>query len=127
MTLEVASRLIQDATAAKLAGHQQKIAAHRQKLAQTVLGTEALAQVSEGFHIWLPLPDGWRADVFCADCARLGVRVNEGRSFALKAGDAPEAIRICISHEPDEERLRRGLEAIDSVLRQKPSGSSMTI
>ncbi len=70
----------------------------------------------------MPLPDGWRANVFCAECARLGVRISEGRSFAVNAGDAPEAIRLCVSHEASEERLQRGLEIVAGVLRQKPTG-----
>ncbi len=127
MTLEVASRLIEDGTATKLTEHQQRTAIHRQQLVQLALGTDAIKQVSDGFHVWLPLPDGWRADVFCADCARLGVRVSEGRSFAMNAGDAPEAIRICVSHESSEKRLQQGLEVIAGVLQQKPSGSSLSM
>ena len=127
MTLEVASRLIEDGSAAKLTEHQRRAAIHRQQLAQTSLGVDVIEHASDGFHIWLPLPDGWRADVFSTDCARLGVQVSEGRSFAVNAGDAPEAIRICVSHEPNEDRLQRGLEMIAGVLQQKPSGSSLTI
>ena len=127
ITLEVASRLIQDGTAAKLTEHQQRAAIHRQQLAQGLLGADSVKQLSDGFHIWLPLPDGWRADVFSAECARLGVLVSEGRSFAMNAADAPETIRICVSHEPNEARLQQGLEILASVLHQKPSESSLTI
>lgn len=127
MTLEVASRLIKDGRAAKLTEHQQRTAMHRQQIVQRVLGADAIPDVSEGFHVWMPLPEGWRADVFSAECARLGVRVSEGRSFAMNVGDAPEAIRICVSHEPNEDRLKRGLAMISSVLQQKPSGTSLVI
>lgn len=127
MTLEVASRLIGDGTAAKLTEHQRRAATRRQQLVQRCLGADAAAQVPEGFHAWIALPAGWRADAFTAECARSGVRVSEGRSFAMNAGDAPEAIRICVSHEANEERLRRGLEIVAGVLRQKPTGSSLVI
>ncbi len=131
MALEVASRLIRDGTAAKLAEVQQRTASHRQQIVQCALGgIEAVQQGADGFHVWVPLPDGWRADAFGAECARLGgVRVSEGRSFAMNAGDAPEAVRICISHEPHEDRLRKGgLEIVSGgVLQQIPSGSSMVI
>ncbi|WP_170405160.1 hypothetical protein [Ruegeria arenilitoris] len=127
MTLEVATRLIENGSAAKLTNVQQRTAIHRQQLVQRALGAEAVQQVTDGFHVWLQLPDGWRADVFNAECARLGVYVSEGCSFALNAGDAPEAVRICVSHESQEDRLRQGLEIIAGVLRQKPSGSSMVI
>jgi len=127
MTLEVASRLIKDGIADELTGQQRRTATHRQQRARSMLGADAVPEVSEGFHTWVPLPDGWRADVFCAECARLGVRISEGRSFAINAGDAPEAVRLCVSHEANEERLQRGLEIVAGVLRQKPTWSSMVI
>ncbi|MEP4039059.1 PLP-dependent aminotransferase family protein [Pseudophaeobacter sp.] len=127
LTLEVASRLIEDGTAAKLADQQQRVAKLRQQLAQRVLGADAIPNLSDGFHLWLPLPEGWRADVFRAECASLNVQVSEGRSFAVNAGDAPEAIRLCVSHEANEERLQLGLETVAGVLRQKPNGFSMVI
>jgi len=127
LTLEVASRLIRDGTAAKLTEDQQRTALHRQQLVRRALGGDAIPDGSEGFHVWMPLPDGWRADAFCAECARLGVRVSEGRSFVMNVGDAPDAIRMCVSHEPNEERLKRGLAIISGVLQQKPSGPSLMI
>lgn len=127
MTLEVASRLIGDGTAAKLTEFQQRTAKRRHKLVRQILGTHVQQTEPDGFHIWLPLPDGWRADVFKAECARRDVLVSEGRSFAINAGDAPEAIRICISHEPQEDRFFQALEVIAGVLNQKPSSSLMAI
>lgn len=127
LTLEVASQLIMDGTAAELAGQQQRIARQRQQLAQGILGVVAIPKLADGFHAWVSLPEGWRADVFSSECARLGVLVSEARSFAMNASDAPEAVRLCVSHEANEERLQRGLEIVASVLRQKPSLSSMVI
>lgn len=127
LTLEVASRLIADGTAAEMTGQQQRIAGHRLQLMRRSLGAVAPLKSSDGFHVWLKLPQGWRADVFSAECARLGVRVSEARSFAMIASDAPEAIRLCIGHEPNEERLQRGLDVVAGVLQQKPSGASMVI
>ncbi len=127
LTLEVASRLIKDGTAAEMADQQQRITKHRQQLVQNILGNAAVPKLSDGFHVWMTLPEGWRADVFSSECARLGVRVSEARSFAMNANDAPEAIRLCVSHEANEERLQCGLEIVAGVLRQKPSGSPMVI
>lgn len=127
LTLEIASRLIADGTAAEMTGQQQRIARHRQQLVRRSLGAAAPLEPSDGFHVWLTLPQGWRADVFSAECARLDVRVSEARSFAMNAHDAPEAVRLCVSHEPDEKRLQRGLEVVAAVLRQKPGGASMVI
>lgn len=127
LTLEVASRLITDGTAFKLTDQQRRAAQRRQELVQLTLGSQSIASIPEGFHAWIALPDGWRADAFRAECARLGVQISEGRSFAVRANAAPEAIRICVSHEASEDRLLQGLEILAGVLQQKPGGSSMTI
>ena len=127
VTLEIARRLIEDGTAVNLTEQQQRMAAQRQQLAQLSFGREAMPQKSDGFHIWMPLPEGWRADVFTAECRRQGVQVSEGRSFAMNAADAPEAVRLCVSHEANESRLQQGLEIVSRVLRQKPSEALMLI
>lgn len=127
LTLEVASRLIADGTALSLAASQKRVANHRQGLVRQILDLPPAADAMDGFHVWLPLPEGWRADVFRAECARAGVLVSEARSFAMHAGDAPEAVRICISHEASEDRLRRGLEIVAAVLQQKPGGLPLVL
>lgn len=127
MPLEVASRLIKDGTAARLAEQQRQTASRRQQLVQRALGMDTAKQFPDGFHFWLPLPEGWRADVFRSECARMGVHISEGRSFAMNAADAPEAIRLCVSHEPGEQRLIQGLDVIAAVLRQKPCGTPLTL
>ena len=126
-TLEIACRLIMDGTALKLAQMQRQTALRRQQIACDIVGTAFLETPGDGFHIWLRLPEGWRADVFCAECARLGVLINEGRSFAAEAQAAPESIRICISHDLSEDRLRQGLEVIANVLQMLPSQCSAMI
>ncbi|MEM7529518.1 MAG: PLP-dependent aminotransferase family protein [Pseudomonadota bacterium] len=124
LNAEVAARLIEDGTAGRLAGEQRAAAAHRQRLVRAILDTNDIAADPHGLHVWLRLPDDWRADTFKAQCQREGVLVSEGRSFAVKAKDAPEAIRLCLSHEPDHARLERGLETIAHLL-QVPSIQAM--
>ncbi|MCP5082226.1 MAG: PLP-dependent aminotransferase family protein [Alphaproteobacteria bacterium] len=127
MTLEVAARLILDGTAAELATRQSKAAEHRQSLARSILGHMDFTADDHGFHLWMPLSDDWRADIFRAQCARHGVLVSEGRGFAAQASDAPEAVRVCLSHEADETRLERGLQTVANVLRLAPSRSALEI
>ncbi|TQV82204.1 PLP-dependent aminotransferase family protein [Denitrobaculum tricleocarpae] len=127
MTLEVAARLIRDGTAARLTAQQRAAAERRQSLARSILGHVEFAADPQGFHVWMPLPGAWRADTFRAHCARHDVLVSEGRSFAARVSDAPEAIRICLSHEADEIRLKRGLQTIANLLRLAPSESALEI
>lgn len=127
MTLDVAARLIRDGTAVALTDQQRHAAACRQSWARSILDHVTFTADPHGFHVWMPLPAPWRADTFRAQCARHGVLVSEGRSFAANPGNAPEAVRICLSHEADEMRLRQGLKTVSNLLRLAPSGSAMEI
>ncbi len=127
ITLEIAARLIDDRTAVKLTEHQRRAAQQRQAWAKSILGHVDYVADPHGFHLWMPLPDGWKADAFRAQCAGQGVLVSEGRSFALQPGDAPEAIRLCLSHEADEARLQRGLQTMANLLRLPPGASALVL
>ena len=127
MTLEVARRLIEEGTTTRLTEQQQRVAAARQSIALRLIGADVMPQRSDGFHIWMRLPDGWRADIFASECRRQGAHVSDARSFAMNSGDAPDAVRICISHEASEARLRDGLTIVSNVLHQIPSRSLISI
>ncbi|MEO1193859.1 MAG: PLP-dependent aminotransferase family protein [Pseudomonadota bacterium] len=127
MTLEVASRLIAEGTAEGLTAQQLRLARQRKDLARALLGGEAVAGQEDGYHLWLPLPEGWRADVVAAECLRQGLRITEGRSFAPDPATAPEAIRLCVSHEASESRVMEGLTILSAVLAAQPGRSSLII
>ena len=127
MTLEVAARLIRDGTAEKLTAQQREGAKSRQILARSILGSVDFKADPHGFHLWMSLPDDWQADTFRVKCARLGVLVSEGRIFAACASEAPEAVRVCLSHEVDEARLKQGLRTIANLLRFAPSKAALEI
>ena len=116
VTLEIASRLIDDGTVATISRQQRDTAHRRQKLARSILGDADFDADGHGMHIWLHLPDGWRADTFGAHCARNGVLIAEAHRFAPEIASAPEAVRLCLSHEVDEKRLEAGLRTIAGIL-----------
>jgi len=136
-TVEVAARLIRDGTAAALTIQQRNAAQYRQGRARVILDSAGLDRAGpdsagfvadpSGFHIWMPLPQDWRADTFVAQCARHGVLVSEGRMFATSADDAPEAVRLCLSHEASEERVEQGLQTVANLLRLAPSEAMLEI
>lgn len=127
LNAEIAARLIDDGSTERLASEQRAAAAYRQRLARAMLGVHDIATDPSGLHLWLKLPGTWRSDTFKARCQRAGVLVSEGRSFAARAADAPEAIRICLSHEPCRARLQRGLQAVANILQLAPSNSLMEL
>ncbi len=127
MTMEVAARLINDGTAAQLTRQQRAAAENRQSLAKSILTDIEFIADPQGFHLWIPLPEDWRADTFQAQCASHGVLVNEGRSFAPRAADAPEAIRVCLSHEADETRVEQGLRTLANLIQLPPSQAAIEL
>ncbi len=127
LTMEVAARLISDGAAAQLAIQQRVVAEQRQFLAATILADIDYFADPQGFHLWIPLPKNWRADTFRTQCANHGLLVSEGRSFAFRARDAPEAIRVCLSHEVDEVRVEQGLRTLVNLIQLPPNQFAIEI
>ncbi|MCG8494176.1 MAG: PLP-dependent aminotransferase family protein [Sneathiellales bacterium] len=118
LNLEIATRLILEGTARELSHQQSMLAARRQRLARSVLGEIPYKADPHGFHLWLPLGDEIKADVFRSQCSQMGVLVSEARHFTAHHGKAREAIRICLSHEIEEARVRQGLEKINYLFHE---------
>lgn len=114
---ELATRFLQDGTAAGLGERQRAHAARRQALACEILAGHEYAADPHGMHLWLPLPETWSEASFAAAARQKGVLVQTARAFAA-APRCPDAIRLCLSHEPSEERVARGLRIVAELLRQ---------
>ncbi len=127
LTVEVASRLILAGEAEVLIEAHRTHAANRQRLARSALAGHRIVGDPHGLHLWLPLPSGWQADAFRLAAQKKGVLVSEAREFAVDPGQAPdEAVRLCLSHEPDQERVQRGLRILEQLLKA-PAARSLTV
>ncbi len=121
MTAEVTSRLILDGEAEALIKAQRANAVSRQRLARSALKVHQTIADTHGLHLWLTLPKGWQAEAFRLVAEKNGVLVSEARAFAVDQSQAPEeAIRLCLSHEPDPERVWRGLNTVSRLLETPP-------
>jgi DNA-binding transcriptional MocR family regulator len=115
---EIASIWIEEGTAQRLNDYQRSEAQLRQRMAQRILGAHRPRADPFGFHLWLPLPAHWRADAFRVAAERQGVKVLAGETFAVEQTTAPQAIRLCLSHEATRERVTRGLKIIAALLNE---------
>lgn len=113
---EIACRWIEDGTAERLNEFQRSEAMARQAMARELLPEACLHADLCGFHVWLTLPPEWHADVFRMEAERRGVKVMVGGAFAIRPGEAPNALRLCLSHERDRQRVRQGLEIVADLL-----------
>jgi len=68
------------------------------------------------FHIWLQLPEPWRASDFEARLAEKGVAVLSSEPFAVGRFAVPQAIRICVTGPVDFDDVVKGLEIIRDEL-----------
>jgi len=86
---------------------------------------EAVSQILSGyqfkmlqgsFHVWLQLPEAWRASDFEARLSEKGVAVLSAEPFAVGRFAVPQAVRICISGPVKFEDVVKGLELIRDEL-----------
>ncbi|MCP4008833.1 MAG: PLP-dependent aminotransferase family protein [Proteobacteria bacterium] len=113
---EIASMWIEEGTADNLNEFQRIVARTRQKQAQQILDGHEVLSDPEGFHLWLLLPTHWRADTFRAAAEKSGVKVLTGETFAVEQNTAPQAVRLCLSHEISDERVNKGLGILAGLL-----------
>lgn len=119
LTVEIVARWIADGTADRLTEAQRAAAVHRHGVARALLGDLAIAGDPNGLHMWLQLPSSWTGPAFRQEAALAGVRVLDSTVFAAPHAAPGPAIRVCLTHEPDETRLRDGLAVLRNVL-QRP-------
>ncbi|MEO1089776.1 MAG: PLP-dependent aminotransferase family protein [Pseudomonadota bacterium] len=124
---EIAARWITDGTADRLTKAQRDIASRRQNMARSILGDHEILADPFGLHLWLKLPEKWSSDAFRAEAGRRDVRVTEGAAFAVTPGAAPRAVRLCLSHEADESRLKRGLDTLRKLLDGPSTGTTLLL
>ncbi len=113
---EIAGRWIEDGSALRLNEFQRNEAKARQRIARVLLPGLDVKADPNGFHLWLILPEHWRADAFRVAAQARGVKVLNGDVFSALRDAAPQAIRLCLSHEFTRERVAKGLEIVAGLL-----------
>ena len=52
------------------------------------------------YHLWLELPEPWRAEQFVSAAARRGIAILPASVFTVGAGHAPNAVRLALAAPP---------------------------
>jgi DNA-binding transcriptional MocR family regulator len=124
LSMNLALAWIADGTAKHIARLKREDARARQALAAKILANATVLADKRAFHLWLELPDPWRADTFVSAAAQLGVAITPASAFAVTPGHAPNAVRIAIS-APPLKALEHGLRTIKSLLASSPYDAPM--
>ena len=107
---------IADGTAARTGDLKRKDARARQALAAKILSNANIRADKNAFHLWLELPDPWRADTFVAAAALQGVAITPASAFAVTPGHAPNAVRLALA-APLLDQLDFALRTLADILR----------
>jgi DNA-binding transcriptional MocR family regulator len=100
LAFAIASHFMRDETAGRLAKARRKDAAKRQAIAREVLDGMRVRGDPRAYHLWLELPDSWRADAYVAAAARARIAITPASAFAVGGGHAPNAVRIALASPP---------------------------
>lgn len=121
----IATRWIEDGTAAAVLAAIRRESRARQALAAKILPMERVLADPEGFHLWLALPSPWTRGEFAARLRSAGIGVVTSDAFAV--GTAPEAVRIGLGAPPGQAELEQSLQAVADLLAQPPALANMVI
>ena len=124
LTLEIATRWIEDGTVDRLIETRRREARDSQKLAARLLDGLSFLTHPESYHLWLQLPPPWRAEEFCTQARARGVGVLPAESFAVGRSAAPHAIRISISAARSRQDLERGLRILAELASAPPAAAN---
>ena len=120
----VACRWIEDGTIDEMIRWQR--AENRRRLGQIEVRTtfDAARSNPESPHVWLPLPEPWRADEFVAAAAAAGISIAPTHSFVVGRAEPPHAVRFCVGAALDFAELEIAIERLDQLLRSPPRANT---
>jgi DNA-binding transcriptional MocR family regulator len=124
LPLEIGLSLIADGSTARLEATKRADAARRQDIAEEALRGLRIRRGNGGYHLWLELPAGWRAESFAGAALRRGVVVTPASAFAVGAAHAPPAVRVALA-SPSPDRLREGLAILAQLAAAGPEGEAL--
>ena len=118
---EIATRWIETGETEHLIALQRQHIAERLAIARRSLGGFGLRWAADYPHIWLPLPEPWRAGQYAATLRQAGVLVRTMDHFAVGRSPAPHAVRISLNAVASLEQLHSGLQTVVAVLKHPPA------
>ncbi len=92
----------------------------RHALAEEILAGYQVRAHPPGFHVWLTLPEAWRASEFVREAQQKGVLLKAAGIFAVGRFEAPHAVRIALSGARDLKALRTALDIVRTMLEEGP-------
>jgi DNA-binding transcriptional MocR family regulator len=125
LALAAGMQLLADGTAAEVTRRKRADALVRQAIVADCLSGHRIDADPHSYHVWLNLPEGWRAEAFTAAAARAGIAITPASAFAVAPGHSPNAVRLGLGL-PNHDELRRALTRLAALLAARPEESDVT-
>lgn len=120
MTVEVASRWIEQGVAERLLHIQRHKLRERQVLAAKILEGMNIKAHPEGPMLWLSLPETWRADAFITAAKARNLAITAAEPFVIGHQTTPNAVRISVASAESIDQLKQGLTILLDLLTDTP-------
>ncbi|WP_163558726.1 PLP-dependent aminotransferase family protein [Halomonas sp. NO4] len=120
LSFELADQWLADGTIETLAAEQRQLLATRQRLAARLLARHALASRPTSLHVWVTLPDAWRAEELQQHAEQEGIAITTAVPFMVEQTPPPRRIRVSLGAEQDLDRLEEGLKRLAVLLEEAP-------
>jgi DNA-binding transcriptional MocR family regulator len=115
LALAAGMGLLADGTAAEITRRKRADAVVRQGIVAECLAGHHIEADPRSYHVWLHLPEGWRAEALTAAAARAGVAITPASAFAIAHGHSPNAVRLALGL-PSHDDLRTALTRLAGLL-----------
>jgi DNA-binding transcriptional MocR family regulator len=126
LTAEIATRWIEDGTGERLVAEKRAETARRHDIARRLFAAARIHHDPAAPHLWLELPEEWRADDFTAGAERRGVAVAPAAAFSTSRR-APNAVRLCIGTPATANEVERGLTRLAVLLETRADAYSSVV
>ena len=123
LTVALATKWINDGTAASILRFIRLETAKRHKLASEILPENSFRGSPLSFSIWVPLPELWSRTAFVEHMRSTGIGVVASDAFVVD-GDPPDAVRICLGGPTNRQQIKGALEYIAHALTESPALAS---
>ena len=125
LALAAGMRLLADGTAAEITRRKRADAIARQAIVADCLTGHRIDTDPRSYHVWLELPEGWRAEALTAAAARAGIAITPASAFAIAPGHSPNAVRLALGL-PGHDELRHALRRLAALLAARPEETDVT-
>ena len=117
----VASSWIEDGIADRLVAAKRALLRERGQMIQSLAWVGRAQTHPASMHLFLMLPERWRADDFVPEARRRGVGLSPASVFAVSRNAAPNAVRLCFAAPSNTEAMERGLRTLAEMLAGAPA------